>query len=77
MGDVKMVDGLIDNSDYMFHMSDIYDVNSQEWYRGMAKSKYGTEAFYKMFDETLEKIMEPTKYKGIFEAEILNEEWHV
>jgi hypothetical protein len=55
-------------------MSDIYDVDSQEWYRGMAKSRYGTEAFDKMTNETLEKIMEPTRYKGIFEAEILNEE---
>lgn len=74
MEHVGMVNELIDNAEYMFHMSDIYDVDSKKWYRGMAKSRYGTEAFYKMLDETLEKIMEPTKYKGIFEAEILREE---
>ena len=71
---MSIVSELIDNSGYMFHMSDIYDVDSQEWYRGMAKSRHGTEAFYKMNNETFEKIMKPTRYKGIFEAEILNEE---
>jgi len=55
-------------------MSDIYDVDSQEWHRGMAKSRHGSESFSKMANETLEKIMEPTTYKGIFEAEILREE---
>ena len=74
MGNAEILNELIDNSDYMFHMSDIYDVDSQEWYCDVTRSNYGTEEFYKMNNETLEKIMEAIKHKEIFEAEILNEE---